>query len=428
MRHISIIGSGQAGLVLAHALIRKNYEVTLYSDKTADEWLNHSRPTGTAFLFDQSLQIERDIGIDHWSDTMFGGDGLFIEIAMPDGGLMPIVAGLPKKGGAVDQRLKYHRWLNDLEPAGGRLRIETVDVARAEQIAAASDLTILAVGKGELSRIVPRDAERSVYDRPLRNLAMGVVTNVKGWKAKTGGLTPVKYSKVQWGEIFWVPFTHKTAGESWSFIAEAIPGSPLDVFGSARSGPEIVETLRAAVREHAPWDDEMVGEMNYVEGDDLGWLAGAFPPTVRAAYGTLPSGALIIPVGDSSIAFDPVGGHGANNATQHAKFVADEIVDRNVLPFDEAWATSVWERYWNLRGGHAYRFNNIMLDPSPGWPELIVAASRDRRIADQIFATNIMIPRNFFPWIEDADATKRTLELVRANFEKAPGPKKMAAA
>jgi len=414
MRKVSIIGSGQAGLILAHALAQKHYEVTLYSDKTSDEWLHQSRPTGTAYLFHESIEIERELGIDHWSDTMFRGEGSHIEFPTPDGGFASIVTATPHPGGAVDQRMKFHRWMNDLEPAGGKLSIESVDVARAEEIAARSDLTVLAVGKGELGRIVPRDPLRSVYDRPQRRLAMGIVTNVKGWK-EASGITGVKYSKVENGEIFWVPFTHKTAGASWSFIVEAIPGSSLDVFGEVQSGPEIVEKLRSILKDHAPWDWDAVSEMEYVEKDDFGWLTGAFPPTVRAPFGKLPSGALVIPVGDTSIAFDPIGGHGGNNASHHARFLADEIAARNILPFDESWATSLFERYWAERGGHAYRFNNIMLEGSPGWGPFL-AGIADRRVADALLGANVMIPRNFFPWLESAEETQEMIAHVRRHL------------
>jgi 2-polyprenyl-6-methoxyphenol hydroxylase-like FAD-dependent oxidoreductase len=63
MRNIAIVGSGQAGLLAAHGLIDAEYKVTLYSARTADQWLNESRPTGTAARFDISLSYERQLGL-----------------------------------------------------------------------------------------------------------------------------------------------------------------------------------------------------------------------------------------------------------------------------------------------------------------------------------------------------------------------------
>ena len=66
MRNIAIIGSGQAGLLAAHGLINAGYRVTLYSDRTADQWLNQSQPTGTAARFHISLEYERELGLNYW--------------------------------------------------------------------------------------------------------------------------------------------------------------------------------------------------------------------------------------------------------------------------------------------------------------------------------------------------------------------------
>jgi 2-polyprenyl-6-methoxyphenol hydroxylase-like FAD-dependent oxidoreductase len=49
MRRIAIVGSGQGGLHLGIGLLAHGYKATLYSDRTVDQWLNHSRPNGTAF-------------------------------------------------------------------------------------------------------------------------------------------------------------------------------------------------------------------------------------------------------------------------------------------------------------------------------------------------------------------------------------------
>jgi hypothetical protein len=62
----------------------------------------------------------------------------------------------------------------------------------------------------------------------------------------------------------------------------------------------------------------------------------AAAPTVRTGSGRLASGALIQPVGDRTMIVDPIGGHGANNASHHARHIADEIF-ANITPVDERY-------------------------------------------------------------------------------------------
>jgi cation diffusion facilitator CzcD-associated flavoprotein CzcO len=57
MKKIAIIGSGVAGLLAAHGLLKAGMAVTLYSDRTAEQWLTESRPTGTAARFDLAMVI-----------------------------------------------------------------------------------------------------------------------------------------------------------------------------------------------------------------------------------------------------------------------------------------------------------------------------------------------------------------------------------
>lgn len=49
-RRIAVVGSGIVGLVAAHGLRKQGHEVTLYSDRSPEDWLHRSSPTGGALL------------------------------------------------------------------------------------------------------------------------------------------------------------------------------------------------------------------------------------------------------------------------------------------------------------------------------------------------------------------------------------------
>src|ERR1700760_380105 len=76
MRKIAVIGSGLAGLVAAHGVRRAGHEVTLYSDRTPEQWLRESRPTGAAARFEPALAHERDLGLNHWEHVAPKGHGV----------------------------------------------------------------------------------------------------------------------------------------------------------------------------------------------------------------------------------------------------------------------------------------------------------------------------------------------------------------
>ncbi|HVR97511.1 MAG TPA: styrene monooxygenase/indole monooxygenase family protein [Thermoanaerobaculia bacterium] len=375
MRRIAIIGSGQAGLLTAHGLLKAGYPVTLFSDRTPEQWLWESRPTGTAGRFEMALSYERELGLDDWEDVAPHGRGVHLTFCPKIGNRLVTLAGQIEDGRhflAIDLRLQSHRWMKGFEARGGELVIETVGVERLDDIAAAHDLTIVAAGKAELARVFERDASRSPYETPQRNLAMVIV---KGLRMGFEGVPylPVKFNLIQAvGEGFWVPYHHRDLGPTWNLVFEAIPGGPADRFQGARTGREAVEIARGVIRDLFPWDAAWADGMELA--DDNGWLVGRFAPVVKKPVGQLPSGRIVTGVGDTLVLLDPVSGQGANSGNKMARNLVESIAAHGDRPFDAAWMATTFETYWRRHGQPINDFNNLFLEPiTPAAQELLIA-------------------------------------------------------
>jgi 2-polyprenyl-6-methoxyphenol hydroxylase-like FAD-dependent oxidoreductase len=406
MRKIAIVGSGIIGLIAAHALRRRGYPVTLYSDRTASQWLHESRPTGTAARFDLALSFERELGLNHWDDVAPKGEGVYLTycptLRKP---LIELRGRTPTPFQAVDLRLQCHRWMNDFD---GELVIESVTVDRLDEIAAQHDLTLVAAGKADLCRLFERDASRSTYDAPQRNLTMVIATG----RMSVDGCpyTPVKFEFLGTdGEIFFVPYFHKDKGASWNIVIEARPGSRIDKFGRVQTGGEALWIAKKIVSELFPWSGEWIREMDLA--DPLGWLNGRIAPTVRKPVALLPSGRVVAALGDTAISYDPIAAQGANSGVKQTRHLVESIVARAERPFDAEWLTATFDTFWNEHARHACTFNNMFLEPIPdAAKELLIAqvgstgrlgdTSGGQRIADAFFA-NFNDPRLLTPAFTD---------------------------
>lgn len=395
MRKISIIGAGPAGCITAFGLVRAGFDVTLYSDRTPEDWLYRSRPTGSAYLYDEVIDIERAFGMDHWSATSFRGQGFLLDSLAEVGGERNVVKGRTeygRSGAAIDQRMRVSHWLSEFESIGGTLVIESVDLNGLDRIAAASELTILAAGKAELANVIGADPRRSHFTSPQRNLAMAVVKSRSGkhaseWFADRVPYVPTKFNQyLDSGEYFWVPYEHKTEGASFALLLEARPGKSMDRFGDATSGEDVVRIGSEIVRETAPWEADIADDMMFVEDDPNAWLTGRFTPTVRNAFGVLPSGGRVIPVGDTAITFDPVCGQGGNFANRSAGFIANVLIARGEQSYDDEWLTQINTDLWNNYGRAQWTFNNLFLEALPeAGQRVMTAAARNVDAGDAMF-------------------------------------------
>jgi 2-polyprenyl-6-methoxyphenol hydroxylase-like FAD-dependent oxidoreductase len=361
MRSIAIIGSGQSALLAAHGLLQAGYDVTLYSDRSPEDWLERSRPTGTAVRFERSLAHERELGLAHWHDRAPPMDGLKVTICShPAKQVLALNARFAVPPLAIDLRLQSARWMRDFEAKGGRLVLEKVTPERVDEVSRRNDLTIVATGK-EGGSFFARDAARSPAPSPLRHLAM---VNCRGPASRFDGIPRgiAKFNILEGlGECYWTPYYHKDEEPVWNLVFEAKPGTRYDRFQNARSGEDVLRISKEIIREAMPWDHAWISGATLA--DENGWLVGAVTPTVRDPVGRSPGGRPIIPLGDAYMAFDPLGAQGANMGNRLARTLVEAIVARGESPFDEAFIRATYDAFFTRWGGPAMRWTELLLSP-----------------------------------------------------------------
>jgi glycine/D-amino acid oxidase-like deaminating enzyme len=159
MRKVAIVGGGQSGLQLALRLLQNQYEVTVVSSRTPEQILS-GRVSSSQFMFHDSLQNERDLGINFWERECPITEGISFTIPGPDNTKALFwEAKLDGYGQSVDQRIKFAGWLKEFTKRGGNLVIKDADTQDVNGYGTSHDLVLIAAGKGEINPVFERDAE-----------------------------------------------------------------------------------------------------------------------------------------------------------------------------------------------------------------------------------------------------------------------------
>ncbi|MFB6840893.1 styrene monooxygenase/indole monooxygenase family protein [Streptomyces sp. NPDC056361] len=410
MRKILIVGAGQSGLQLALGLQSQGYEVTLMSNRTADE-IRSGRVMSTQCMFDTALQHERDLGINFWESQAPRIEGLGVSVAGPDSArVIDWVGKLDGYAQSVDQRVKMAGWMETFAQRGGQLVIHGVAVGDLDYFSRSYDLVLVAAGKGELVSMFGRDASRSPYSEPQRALAVAYVHGL-GPRPEHPDFDAVRCNVVPGvGELFVMP-TLTTGGRADILFWEGVPGGPLDAFQGVKDPSEHLALTLELMEKFTPWEYARATRVELTDAG--GTLAGRYAPTVRNPIGRLPGGGLVLGVADVVVANDPITGQGSNSAAKCAAAYLAAIVEQGDKPFDEEWMQGAFDRYWQT-AQHVTKWTNAMLSPPPEHVlNLLGAAGQLPPVADR-FANGFNDPSDFENFFFDPEKTSAYLASVSA--------------
>ena len=383
---IAVIGSGVAGLHLALLLQKEQVPVTLYSDQSAAQ-LASGRMLNTVAHHNTTVQREQALGVDHWDLAEYGYFCHHHYVGGPRPLSFPGAFSAPSR--AIDYRVYLPRLLADFAEHGGDFRAgQQVSPQEIVRLSDRHDLVVVATGRGGTSAMFPVVPGKSPYPRPQRRLCAGLYHGIAPAQPKgvTMSIAPPH------GELLEIP-TFSAAGHVTVLLFENVPGGDTEVLADAKydEDPAAFERLVLdKLRDHHPQVFERVDPSRFALTGPQDLLQGAVTPVLREDYVTLPSGRVVIALGDAHSVVDPVVGQGANSASYSAWELGRVIIeDPN---FDERFARKVAAR----RAGRVQAISDwtnlmIALPPAPHFLRFLVAMSHSPDVADE-FTDNFNTP------------------------------------
>jgi hypothetical protein len=380
MPYITVVGGGQAGLVLALGLQSNGCQVRLVQNRGADA-IRNGRVLSTQCVFGTARAEERALGLDLWAEAAPLITGVRLQVAAPDGSGTRAIAftgRLAAPAQSVDQRIKFPALMERFAAYGGETEIREVGIAELEGCAADSDLVVVAAGKGDIAGLFPRDPARSPFEQPMRGLSVVYAHGI----ARPDGPLCVTVTLIPGvGELFIIPALTRSGACDILFF-EAVPGGPLDVLDGFADVDAQLSATKQMIRRFVPFEAECV--VSAVPADANAGLAGRLTPVVRHGVGRLPSGRTVLGLADSIALADPIAGQGANNAIKAARVYLDAILARGTAPFDEAWKAATSEAGWQ-RVAASVQFSNMLLLPPPEHVVMLLAKAAGKpALADRI--------------------------------------------
>ena len=370
---IGIVGAGVSGLHLGLLLREHGVDVTIYTERSADE-VAAGRLLNTVAHHHHTLERERALRVDHWDASEYGYVCHHHCVVGPPEPLR-FRGDFAAPSSIIDYRLYLPALMADYEERGGVLEIGPP--ADVEALSREHELIVVAAGRGYQGGLFPRRDDRSPYREPQRRLSAGIYHGVAYSEPKGVGV----HLSLGHGELLELPIFSRE-GFATALLFEAIPGGDLEVLAeiSFEEDPDAFHaTVLEKVDRHFPMLAERIDRGAFALQGPRDILQGALTPTVNEDWALLDSGRYAIALGDVHCLVDPVNGQGANSASYSAWALGQAIVSD--YAFDQRFCERVArEREAFVLG--VSDWTNIILNPQPHVVELIGAMSQNKALCD----------------------------------------------
>lgn len=386
MTSIGIVGAGVAGLHLGLHLRGQELDVTIYTNRTADE-VSNGRIMNSVAHMSATIDIERELGIGDWPDTDaeysyhyhyngWGDDRRF-------------EGSFERPARIIDYRIYLPRLMAEFESRGGKIEIRDLSVAEIEELTDHHDLLVVSTGKGEIGALFPRRADQSPYTSPQRKLAVGFWKGVAEREPRGVEISVIPTV----GELLVLPMW-SFSGKVNALLFESVPGGPQEALTDQRyeADPDAYRALvLQMLQEFHPSVYERIDTNSFeLQNGALDILQGAVTPVLREDYVLLPNGKYLLALGDVHMTVDPVQAQGANSATYSAKVLADVIREDRV--FDERFMRKVARRRAErLEASTDWVNTMIQNPPAEQIPALFTAMVSNQELANR-FTENFNYP------------------------------------
>ncbi|MGH9637771.1 MAG: styrene monooxygenase/indole monooxygenase family protein, partial [Candidatus Angelobacter sp.] len=256
-------------------------------------------------------------------------------------------------------------------------------------------------GTGEIGKIFDRDPNLSAFASPLRNTTMLYVSELN-FDSVQGGLVLIPGV----GEIVWLPAFSLT-GPCFIVGFGAVIGGEMDIFSGRESPKSAIELGRGILARFVPWHAREWWRIDLLDGN--GFLTAAITPAVRKPSARLPSGKLVLGIGDAVILNDPIAAQGSNNAAKAADHYLKAIVEHGIRPFDAAWMEEMFSAYWE-DAQWSVALSNAFLKSMPAHVRDLFKAAEKSQTLREIIMDGYNRPETLFPWMLDAELTHKLVE------------------